>query len=334
MKQIITAFRDVAACLAVILSGALCCALAPAAFAQSWPAKPVRAIFPSPGGGGLEVLIRVLANQLSPMWGQPVIVESRPGANTLLGTEFVARSAPDGYTLLITSDQTFTINPHLYAKLPYDPLKDFQPVTRLVALSQLMVVNPSLPALNLKELIALAKAKPGFYSYASYGSGSHAHLGTEMLKSKAGIDLVHVPYKGLAQAQMAVIGGEIPITWSGVASSLGSVRAGRLRAIAISGAKRVAQLPELPTFAELGFPEVDANAWFGVFVPAATPRPIVDRIHADLVKVMADTGFREKEVLAKGYEYSGFGPDEFSAFIRAEIERRREVVRISGARVE
>ena len=317
-------------------AAALACSfiLAGSAAAQAWPTKPVRAIFPSPGGGGLEVLIRVLASQLSPMWGQPIVVESRPGANTLIGTEFVAKSAPDGYTLLITSDQTFTINPHMYAKLPYDPVRDFQPITRLVSLSQLMVVNPSLPANNLQELIALAKAKPGALSYASYGAGSHGHLGTEMLKSKAGIDILHVPYKGLAQAQMAVIAGEIPITWSGIASSLGSVRAGKLRAIAISGARRAAQLPDLPTFAELGFPDVDANAWFGVFAPAGTPRTIVDKIHADLVKVMAEPAFRDKEVLAKGYDYSGFGPDEFGAFIRAEITRRREVVRISGAKAE
>ena len=304
------------------------------ALAQSWPSRTVRIVMPYPGGGGVDVLARVLANQLSPLWGQPVVVDNRPGANTILGTEAVARAAPDGYTLLFTTDATFTINPHLYAKLPYDPIKDFAPITMLVSFAQLMVANTALPANSLRELIALAKAKPGSIAYGSYGAGSQSHLATEMLKNRAGIDLQHVPYKGLQPAITAVMAGEIPLSWSGVASSQGLIRAGKLKPIAIGGSKRAAQLPDTPTFAELGFPDVDSNVWFGMLAPAGTPREVVERVNRDTLKLMADPGFREKEINAKGYDYAGLGPDEFRAYIAKELASRREAVRISGAKAE
>jgi tripartite-type tricarboxylate transporter receptor subunit TctC len=295
--------------------------------AQSYPSKPVRIIIPTSGGGGLDVLVRNMAAQLTALWRQPVVVESRAGANTLIGTEYVARATPDGYTLLITSDATFTINPHLYPKLPYDPIRDFQPIVRLVVFDHLMVAHPSFGADTLEGLIALAKRKPGVISYASYGTGSHAHLATEILKFKAGIDLVHVPFKGQAQAQTAAMSGEVPLTWSGVAASQAAIRAGVLKAIAYGGAKRAAQLPDLATFAELGYPELDASAWFGIFAPAGTPSIAIERIYADSVKVLTEPAFREKEVNAKGYRFSGLTPEDFAAHIRRELGDRFALVR-------
>src|SRR5438067_7372054 len=231
------------------------------AHAQSWPGKPVRIIVAYPPGGGIDVMARQFAEKLTGIWGQPVIVENKPGANTILATETVAKSAPDGTTVLLTTDATFSINPHLYAKLPYDTQRDFIPVTMLVLLQQLLVANPSLPANTLEELIALAKAKRRTINYASYGSGSQPHLSGAMLKYKAGIDLVHVPYKGISLAVPAVMAGEVQLTFAGIASSMGPLKSGRIKPLAIGGAKRSALLPEVPTFAELGYPEVETHAW-------------------------------------------------------------------------
>ena len=240
--------------------------------AHAWPTKPVRLIVAYPPGGGIDVLARQLADKLTPAWGHPVVVENRPGANTIVATDAVAKSAPDGHTVLMTTDATFSINPHLYAKLPYDAQRDFAPVTMLVLLQQLLVAHPALPANTVPELIALAKAKPGSVNYASYGSGSQPHLAGEMLKNKAGIDLVHVPYKGISLAVPAVIAGEVQLTFAGIATSMPQLKAGRIKALAIGGASRSPLLPQVPTFAELGYPEVETHAWFGLFLPAGSPR--------------------------------------------------------------
>ena len=245
------------------------------AFAQGWPAKPVRIVVAYPPGGGIDVMARQIADKLTAAWGQPVVVENRPGANTIVATDAVAKSAADGYTVLMTTDATFSINPHLYAKLPFDTQKDFVPVTMLVLLQQLLVAHPSLPAGTLPELIALAKAKPGSINYASYGSGSQPHLSGEMLKYKAGIDLVHVPYKGISLAVPAVMAGEVQLTFAGIATSTAPLKGGRIKAIAIGGAKRSPLFPEVPTFAELGYPEVETHAWFGLFLPAGSPKEAV-----------------------------------------------------------
>src|SRR5918912_134780 len=218
------------------------------AHAQTWPAKPVRIVVAYPPGGGIDVMARQLAEKLTGMWGQPVIVENKPGANTILATETVAKSAPDGYTQLLTTDATFSINPHLYAKLPYDAQRDFIPVTMLVLLQQLLVANPSLPANTLQELIALAKSKPGTINYASYGSGSQPHLSGEMLKYKARNDLVHVPYKGISLAVPAVMAGEVQLSFAGIATSMPQLKAGRIKALAIGGPKSP---PPPPTGATL-----------------------------------------------------------------------------------
>jgi tripartite-type tricarboxylate transporter receptor subunit TctC len=309
----------------------LCCF---AADAQSWPAKPVRIVVAYPPGGGIDILARQLADKLAVPWGQPVIVENKPGANTIVAADAVAKSSPDGHTLLMTSDATFSINPHLYARLPYDAQRDFVPVSLLVLLQQLLVANPSLPANNLAELIALAKERPGSINYASYGSGSQPHLSGEMLKYKAGIDLVHVPYKGISLAVPAVMAGEVQLTFSGVASSIAHLKSGRLKPIAIGGARRSPLLPEVPTFAELGYPEVETHAWFGLFLPAGSPKEAALRIHHDAKSVLDDPRFRQPQLIDKGYEVVGSSPAEFSAYLKKDLEARGVAVKISGAKAE
>ena len=310
---------------------ALLIVFASAAAAQT---KPVRIVVAYPPGGGIDVMGRQIAEKLTAAWGQPVVVENRPGANTIVAAEAVARAAPDGSTVLLTTDATFSINPHLYAKLPYDAERDFIPVTMLVLLQQLLVANPSLPANTLAELIALAKAKPGTINYASYGSGSQPHLSGEMLKYKAGIDLVHVPYKGISLAVPAVIAGEVQLTFAGIASSMGPLKGGRIKALAIGGPKRSPLLPEVPTFAELGYPEVETHAWFGLFVPAHSPREAVERIYADTKKILDEAEFRQKQLIDKGYDVVGSSPAEFAAYIKRDSASRARAVKISGAKAE
>ncbi len=315
---------------------------APVAHAQStstgavlaYPSKPIRIVVPYPAGGGIDIISRVIGERLTQRLGQPVLVDNRPGGGTILAAELVARAAPDGHTLMITTDSTITINQHLYAKLPYDPVRDFAPVIQLVLLNQLLLANPAVPANTLKELIAYAKANPGKLNYASYGNGSQPHLAMEMLKSQAGIDIVHVPYKGIPQAVPAALAGEVQLTFSGAASSQAHIKAGRLKALAIGGKSRLALLPDVPTFTESGFPDVPSNAWFGVFVPAATPREIVMKLHAELTRVLREPDFMEKEITAKGYELVASTPEEFAAFLSADSARNARAVKISGAKAE
>src|SRR5438093_3542066 len=288
------------------------------ALAQSWPSKPVRILVAYPPGGGIDVMARQLADKLAAPWGQPVVVENKPGANTIVAADAVAKSSPDGHTILMTSDATFSINPHLYARLPYDAQRDFVPVSLLVLLQQLLVANPSLPANNLAQLIALAKVRPGSINYASYGSGSQPHLSGEMLKYKAGIDLLHVPYKGISLAVPAVMAGEIQLTFAGIASSMAPLKSGRIKPLAIGGAKRSPLLPEVPTFTELGYPEVETHAWFGLFLPAGAPREALVRIYEDTKKILEEPQFRQKQLIDKGYEVVGSSPQEFAVYIRRD----------------
>jgi tripartite-type tricarboxylate transporter receptor subunit TctC len=302
--------------------------------AQAYPSKPIRIVVPYGAGAGIDVISRLVGERLSQRLGQPVVIDNRPGGGTLLAAEQVAKAAPDGYTLMVTTDSTITINPHLYAKLPYDPVKDFAPITQLVFLNQLLLQNPAVPANNLKELIAYAKANPGKLNYGSYGSGSQPHLAMEMLKSQAGLYIVHVPYRGLTQTVPATIAGDVQLTFSGAASSQAFIKSGRLKALAVGGKTRLALLPDVPTFTELGFPDVPANAWFGLFAPAATPRDIVMKLNAEVVRILRDPEFVQKELTAKGYELIANTPEEFTAFLAADSVRNARAVKISGAKVE
>jgi tripartite-type tricarboxylate transporter receptor subunit TctC len=313
------------------ISLSLCCL---AADAQPWPAKPVRLVVAYPPGGGIDILARQLADKLATPWGQPVIVENKPGANTIVAADAVAKSSPDGHTVLMTSDATFSINPHLYARLPYDAQRDFVPVTLLVLLQQLLVAHPALQANTLEELVKMAKAKPGSINYASYGSGSQPHLSGEMLKYKAGIDLVHVPYKGISLAVPAVMAGEVQLTFSGIATSMAPLKSGRVKPIAIGGPRRSPLLPEVPTFSELGYPEVETHAWFGLFLPAGAPREAVTRLYHDTRKILGEPEFRQKQLIEKGYEVVGSSPEEFTAYLKRDSASRARAVKISGAREE
>ena len=307
---------------------------AAAAQAQPWPSKPVRIVVAYPPGGGIDVMARQIAERLGAGWGQPVVVENKPGGHTIIAADTVAKSDADGHTILMTSDATFSINPHLYKKMPFDTQRDFIPVTMLVLLQQMLVGHPGLPANTLQELIAQAKKKPGAINYASYGSGSQPHLAGEMLKHKAGIDLVHVPYKGISLAVPAVMAGEVQLTFAGIATSAPQLTAGRIKAFAIGGPQRSPLFPQVPTFTELGYPEVETHAWFGFFVPAGSPKTAVSKIYSDVKRILEDAEFRQKQLIARGYDVVGSSPDEFAAYIRKDRENRAQAVRISGAKVE
>jgi len=304
------------------------------ATAQSYPTKPIRIVVPYPAGGGLDVLARQLGERVGRHLGQSMVIDNRPGAGTIIGADAVAKSPPDGYTLMITADSTITLNQSLYSKLPYEPVKDFTPVTQLVLLNQMLIVNPAVPASNLKELITYAKANPRKLNYASYGSGTPPHLAMETLKNLSGVAITHVPYKGLAQAVPAVLADEVQMTFSGAASSMALIKSGRLRALAIGGRNRLALLPEVPTFTELGYAEVPASTWFGVFVPAGTPRDIVGKLHDEFRIAITEAEFAQKEVAAKGFELVANTPEEFAGVIDAEIPRNARAVKISGAKAE
>jgi tripartite-type tricarboxylate transporter receptor subunit TctC len=314
------------------------CAVAPlqssAQAPEPWPAKPVRLLIGIAPAGGSDLLARALAQRLSTQWRQPVVVENRVGANTIIATDAVAKSAPDGHTLLFALDHAFTVTPHLYSKVPYDALKDFAPVTQLTEFGTVLVANAALPAGNAGELIALARREPGKITYGSIGSGSQMHLITEMLNNKAGIALSHIPYKGIPQVVSAVLTGEVNLTWVGVFSARPHIKSGKLKALAYSISRRSSFMPEVPTFAELGYPDVEKGVWYGVMAPARTPRALVERIHADIRKLLDEPEFREKELVSKGYDPTGLGPDEFAALIRRQHAAGANLVKVSGAQVE
>jgi len=302
--------------------------------APSWPTKPVRLVLGLPPGSGSDLLARALAQRLTGRWGQTVVVENRPGANTIIATELVARAAPDGHTLLFGIGYSFTLIPHLYAKIPYDPINDFAPITLLAEFGTVLVVNASLPVNNVAELIALARSQPGKLTYGSIGSGSSPHLMWEMINHKAGIKLLHVPYKGQSQLITAVLTNEVNVTWAGVFTVRPHVTSGKVRALAYSAEKRSSAMPELPTIGEAGYPEASTEVWYALFAPARTPRTLIDRIHHDVGTLLAEREFREKEIFSKGYEPGGMGPDDTAALIRRDLQAGGVLVKISGARAE
>jgi len=305
--------------------------LTAAAAAQSYPVKPVRLVVPFTPGGSTDILARLIGQKLGEAFGQQVIIDNRPGAGGNIGVELVARAAPDGYTLVMGHIGTFGVNPTLYAKLPYDPIKDFQPITLFAKVPNMMAVNPSLPAKSVQELIALAKAKPGALNYGSGGNGSAAHLASEYFKLMTKTDMQHIPYKGTAPAITDLIAGQLSLAITGVPPLLPHVKAGKLRALGVATAQRLPLLPELPTIAESGVPGYEATQWYGVLVPALTPRDTVARLHAEIVKALQRPEVRER-LAAEAAEPVGNTPEQFQAFIKAEIARWAPVVKASGAR--
>jgi tripartite-type tricarboxylate transporter receptor subunit TctC len=312
----------------------LTAAIAAVSHAQEpYPSRPVRVIIPYPPGGGVDTLGRPLADRLSRMWGVPVVIENKPGGGTIIGAEVVVRAAPDGYTLLLTSDTTITSNPYVYVKLPYDPVKDFAPVTRLVSLPQMVLANPSLGADTLTELVALAKSVPGKLNYGSYGAGSQPHLVYTNLEALSGVQLTHIPYKGSAPSIQALMANEVQLGM-GSGNYYGLIRGGKLKALAIARAERDPQMPNVPTLRESGYPELDPQLWFGLLATAHTPPAVVAKIGSSIATLFADSQFREPHVTSKSYDAAVSSPEEFAAFIRADLEYKARMIKRAGIRPE
>ena len=328
MRHPVAAVRQAVAFVAVVAG---CCAAAAHA-QQPYPTRPVRLIVPFTPGAINDLIARLLAARLAESWRQQVVVDNRPGAGTVIGTDLVAKATPDGHTLLLVS-AAFAINPTLYAKLPFDPVRDFAPVTLIGAAPFVMVAAPALPVRSVKELVALAKSKPGQLSYASTGIGATAHLVGEMLKTAAGIDLVHIPYKGFAPALTDVIAGQVQVTYGTYSTLAPHMQAGRIRALAVTSAKRSQVAPELPTIAEAGYPNFNATAWWGVAAPARVPAEIVQKLQTDLLAIVRQPEMRER-LTREGVDVAGLGPAQFAVFIREEIQRWGAAVNLSGAKPE
>ena len=320
--------------LRTLLTFLLLAAAGHAAAQAAYPTRAVRFIVPYPPGSGTDIVARMLGQKLADAWGQQVLVDNRPGAGAIIGVDAIAKAAPDGYTIGIADNGPLAINPALYPKLPYNPLRDFAPITLVANLPFILVVHPNVAATSVAELVALAKARPGQINYASVGNGSAVHLATELLKTRAGIDLVHVPYKGSAPALNGVLSGEAQVMFVNLLSSQQLVKAGKLRALATGTPKRLLAMPDLPTVAEAGVPGYEYLAWFGVVAPAATPRPIIERLNADLRRVIALPEIRERMVNQGGMEPVGGSAESFAALIPAEIEHWGKLVRETGARVD
>ena len=310
------------------------CITASTLSAQTYPTKPLRFIVPFAPGGGTDITGRLIAQKLSEAFGKPVVVDNRGGAGGVIGADLVAKAVPDGYTLLLGSPGPLTINPNLQAKMPYDTLRDFAPVSLTTISPFMLTVHPGVNALSVKELIALAKAKPDALNYGSGGNGSVAHLSTELFKAIAGIQLTHVPYKGSSQSLVDVLSGRLQIMFDNLPIVLPSVRSGKLRALAVGTLKRSALVPEFPTMVEAGVPGFESSTAFGVLVPAKTPRAIVNRLSAEIARSLQGAGDAKDSLLARGFEPVGSTPEEYAAHLRDELGRIARVVKLANIRVE
>jgi tripartite-type tricarboxylate transporter receptor subunit TctC len=313
---------------------ALLCVLLPAAVvAQNYPSKPIRLIVAFPPGGSTDIIARIVGQKLGERLGQQVVIDNRGGAGGTIGTEIAARAAPDGYTLTMGTTSTHVIAAGVYSKLRYDPLKDFAPLTLVASTPYLLVVNPGVKANTLKEFIALAKSQPGKLNYASAGTGTTTQLAMEMLKTAAGIDIVHVPYNGNGPANTATLGGQVQALFGSMPAVLAQAKAGRLRPLAVGTAKRSPSLPDVPTVAESGYPGFEASLWLGFFAPAGTPQPILKRLHSELVAIAQSPEMKE-QFERNGAESATNTPAEFSKLVRTETEKYVKVIKAAGIKVE
>jgi tripartite-type tricarboxylate transporter receptor subunit TctC len=302
--------------------------------AQTYPTRPVRIVVPYPPGGFNDLLTRAVAERLSQAFKQQFVIDNKPGANYLIATEYVARSVPDGYTLQQVGDGAMSANPFLYSKLPYDPQKDLTPVALLVLANAIFIVPAESPARSLREFVEHAKANPGKLNYYSVGSGSPPHLNMELFKQKAGIDIVHVPFKGGAPGLIALLGGQVQAALISIPSPLPHVRSGKVRVLAVGGAQRAPILPNVPTFEEQGYAGYRANAWTGIVAPAGTPREIVAALNSEINKVLNDPEFREKRLYNAGLEPAPMSVEQFAEFLRVNREEAGHMVKISGAKLD
>jgi len=302
--------------------------------AQTYPSKPVHIVVPYTAGGPADLLVRGLGIKLAEKWGQQVVVENRPGANEIIAAEAVAKAAPDGYTWLVASDAVFTLNASLYSKLPYDPVKDLAPVSKLVTANLLLVTRPDFPANSVKEFIDYAKQNPGKLSYGSVGAGGVNHLAMSWFNSLNGLQMEHVPYKGLVQALQDVITGRIDTMFAVIGGALPFVQSNKLKALAVSGKARSGVLPNVPTFAEVGYPSFDASFYFAVAAPAGTPRDIVTKFASEASQIVNSAEFKEKYLTQLGFEPVGDTPDQFAAFLVNDRKIGAEKVKVSGAKLD
>ena len=300
--------------------------------AQNYPERPVRAVVPFPAAGGTDILARLFLQKIAERIGANFVIDNRAGAGGTIGTEIVAKAPADGYTILVCSSR-HTINPSVYKKLGYNPSRDFAPVTMIASGPGLLVVHPSVPAKSVKELIALAKAKPGQLNYASAGNGTPPHLAAELFKSMAGVDLVHVPYKGNVPAFVDLISGAVSLSFPTITSGLPQVRAGKLRALGVTSKERSSVVPDVPTIAEAGLPGYESSTWYGMLAPAGTPRVVVNKLHHEMVEVLELSDIREK-LAAQGLEPVGNAPAEFASIISAELVKWHKVVSAAGVKAE
>jgi len=303
------------------------------ALGQAYPTHSVRLIVPFPAGGTTDILARAVAQQLTESTGQAFVVDNRPGAGGNIGSDIVAKSTPDGYTLVMGTVGTHAINPSLYTKMPYDHIKDFVPIVLVAGVPNVLEVNPSVPVHSVSDLIKLAQEKPGQINFASSGAGTSIHLSGELFKTMAGVDMTHVPYKGSAPAITDLIGGQVQVMFDNLPSSLAQIKAGKLRAIAVTSLKRAPALPDVPTISESGLPGFEASSWFGILGPAGTPPSVVARINADVNKWLQSPDARDK-LLAQGAEAAGGTPQSFVSHIRSETDKWAKVVKASGAKAD
>jgi len=301
--------------------------------AQTYPARPVHIVAPYSTGGGTDLVARAVGQKLAERWGQPVLVDNKVGANGMIGAEAVAKSPADGYTLLMSTPAEVSTNPHLYANISYKADRDFAPITLITITPLVVAVNPAVAAKSVQELVALAKAKPGTLSYATPGLGSAQHLTGEMIQAQAGIQLVHVPYKGAGQSIPDVIGGQVPVGIYGLLTINQQAKAGKIRVLAVTTPKRASTAPGLPTLAESGFPGFDTSLWFGLVAPAATPKEIIAKIHDDTVAVLRLPDVQER-IAAQGGDIVGNTPAEFAAFIAAESAKYAKIIRQAGVKLD
>ena len=299
------------------------------AAAQGYPSKPIRFVITYPSGGGSDYTVRPIAQKLSERWGQPVYVDSRPGGSAMIGTDFVAKSAPDGYTLMLSASSEVSMNVVLFKKMPYDPVRDLQPVTLVGTTPPILLAHPSLPVKSVKELIAFARAKPGVLSYGSIGTGTPQHFAGELMKTTFHIDMVHVPYKGAAPALIDVVGGHVPLALTAPTVAIPHVKAGRLRALAVTSAERSGAIPDVPTVAESGAPGFNIVQWYAIWMPAKPPRDILEKLQGELVRIIQSPDYKQRQLEA-ATDIVGSSAETLANFQKTEIEKYRKIAAAAG----
>ena len=318
----------------ILCAGMLLTLAATAAQAQAYPARPIRFVVPYAPGGPLDLIARAIGQKLTEATGQPVVVDNKPGAGGNIGADIVAKAAPDGYTIVMGAVATHAINPTLYPKIPYDPVKDFTPVAMVAVVPNVLVVNPTLPVKSVKELIDFAKAKPSYLNFASGSTGSTGHLAGELFNALAGVQMVHIPYKGGAPAMADLLAGQVQLMFDNLANALPQVKAGKLRALAVTTAQRSAFAPDLPTLAEAGVPGFDLTTWFGIFLPGNAPRDIVLRLNTEINKALSAPDMKDRLEKMGAEPPANNTPERFAAFIKVEFDKYARVIKASGAKVE